>query len=601
LEGGEIGTFDTKYERGEILLPASARSDVIIVPQGSDGDVITIAGLPPDRGGRAHLNAAGDLLHIVIDNSLPGTPMTINEGDPILGDGAIEDLSTLSPIDSYIAPVPELGGPGSGNGLSGSDITLEGLGPGMPGIDGYLGHLETSGDDYSMVPFADAARYARVGDVLELTIRNLTRQHHPFHHHGFSFQPLRIVDAEDPSTVLYEYDYREFQDVIDVPPGIPPGKPHGRAVVVRMRLDDRPRLTDTRQEASAPEPNQFFASGGAAGRWVFHCHIFSHAALGMISELVVLDADRDGDGLDTSADCDDENPDIPIAVELCDDELDNNCDGVVDEPACNHAPEVDAGMDVSVECAQPGGAVVNLSANASDPETDALSFQWEAEGIAFDDSNVATTSAMFPLGTTTVSVSVSDGWQTTTDQVAVTVVDSTPPLLSVVVTPDVLTPPNGSLVDIQAVLEMYDACDPAAPRILESIVNDQFTSTGADPDIAGAELGTDDREFQLRASRDPSDADGRTYTVTYSVTDASGNPTTAAAQVLVPRGAGGGGTAGSEPPAADPPPGIDPPPSPPPGSDPPGSDPPGADPPSGSPPGTDPPGRGSGRPPPDSE
>ena len=30
--------------------------------------------------------------------------------------------------------------------------------------------------------------------------------------------------------------------------------------------------------------------GGALGRWVFHCHIFFHAELGMISELVVLPA-----------------------------------------------------------------------------------------------------------------------------------------------------------------------------------------------------------------------------------------------------------------------------------------------------------------------
>ncbi len=31
--------------------------------------------------------------------------------------------------------------------------------------------------------------------------------------------------------------------------------------------------------------------GGAAGRWVFHCHMFIHAHLGLISELVVTDPD----------------------------------------------------------------------------------------------------------------------------------------------------------------------------------------------------------------------------------------------------------------------------------------------------------------------
>jgi hypothetical protein len=51
--------------------------------------------------------------------------------------------------------------------------------------------------------------------------------------------------------------------------------PAGHSLVFRTRLDDRP-LED------------FVSSGGAEGRWVFHCHIFFHAAHGMISELVVL-------------------------------------------------------------------------------------------------------------------------------------------------------------------------------------------------------------------------------------------------------------------------------------------------------------------------
>ncbi len=45
-----------------------------------------------------------------------------------------------------------------------------------------------------------------------------------------------------------------------------------------MRLEDRPQPDGT-------------TGGGANGRWVFHCHIFFHAVLGMISELVVTDGD----------------------------------------------------------------------------------------------------------------------------------------------------------------------------------------------------------------------------------------------------------------------------------------------------------------------
>ncbi len=85
------------------------------------------------------------------------------------------------------------------------------------------------------------------------------RPHHPFHHHGFSFQPVRVVDngADTNDTAdditLYTFDYNEFSDVLDMFPG--------QSSVMRIRLDDRPRITDDRQEAGAPAPDQFFASG----------------------------------------------------------------------------------------------------------------------------------------------------------------------------------------------------------------------------------------------------------------------------------------------------------------------------------------------------
>ncbi len=44
----------------------------------------------------------------------------------------------------------------------------------------------------------------------------------------------------------------------------------------------------------------------------------------------------------------------------------------------------------------------------------------------------------------------------------------------------------------------------------------------------------DDYTFQLRAERDATDKEGRTYTITYKVTDACGNSTTASATVYVP-------------------------------------------------------------------
>ncbi len=321
LEGGVSGNWDTLYNKGEIVIGPSARADVVIVPAGLDGGLISIAGDGYQRGGPSDNNPAGDLLHIVIDNTLSGGPLAIAEGSEILGAGGVENLKDVPITDSFIAPVPILPNPGAGAGSAGETISLQGIAVGQLAIDLVTGRFEDSGPDYTQVPFQDSTRYAATGDTLEVTVTQKTAQHHPFHLHGFSFQPVRILDSSD--NVLYEFDYNEFVDVIDIF--------DGQSAVIRVRLDDRPRITDNRQEAEAPVPGQRFASGGARGRWLFHCHLFLHAALGMISELVVVDTDRDGDGFDTAADCDDFDPGINPAARELGDGVDNDCNGRVDD------------------------------------------------------------------------------------------------------------------------------------------------------------------------------------------------------------------------------------------------------------------------------
>ena len=327
LEGGVMDSWDTLYAKGEILLSASDRADVVIVPTGDTGDIVTVSGLGYARGGNSdsRYDPPFDLLYIKIDNSLSDVAYAIEEGNDVLGSGTVESLKDIIISDYYISPVAT-GNPGDGAGSSDPRIVLGFVKDGQLAIDNVVGHFEDSGPDYRQVPYQDASRYAKTGDTLEIILQNDTPQHHPFHHHGFSFQPIRIIDNTDEST-LYTFDYNEFVDVIDLFPN--------QSIVVRMRLKDRPRITDTRQEADAPAPDQFYLSGGAAGRWVMHCHMFHHAALGMITELVVLDTDRDADSFTTAMDCDDFNEAVyPGAVEICGDGIDNNCDGIVDSD-CN--------------------------------------------------------------------------------------------------------------------------------------------------------------------------------------------------------------------------------------------------------------------------
>jgi len=323
LEGGVLDSWDTLFTKGEILLSASQRADAVIVPTGNPGDIITVSGLGYARGGNSDSrnDSAFDLLYIKIDNGLADVPYFIEEGNDVLGAGGVENLKEVIITDYYISPVAT-GNPGDGAGSTDSRIVLDLVREGQHAIDNIVGHFEDSGPDFSQVPYQDASRYAKTGDTLEIVLQNDTPEHHPFHHHGFSFQPIRVIRNTDDST-LYTFDYDEFVDVIDLFPN--------QSIVVRMRLNDRPRITDTRQETGAPAPGRFFTSGGAAGRWVMHCHLFHHAALGMITELVVSDTDRDADGFSTALDCDDFNYTVnPRAREICNDGTDNNCNGIID-------------------------------------------------------------------------------------------------------------------------------------------------------------------------------------------------------------------------------------------------------------------------------
>ncbi|MDI7267956.1 MAG: hypothetical protein QME96_08170 [Myxococcota bacterium] len=206
-------------------------------------------------------------------------------------------------------------------------------------------------------------------------------------------------------------------------------------------------------------------------------------------------------------------------------------------------PIADAGETLTAECAGPEGTPVTLQGAALDAlPYAALRFVWtgpffEGGGTAEGDS----VSVTFPPGAHVVQLVVYDEHQESLPAyLEASVVDSTPPDLDVVLSPNELWPPNHNLRRITAQIQAGDVCSPDDVRVqLVSIRSNEPDDAlgGGDgstsPDVVGAEFGTDDREFFLRAERLGAGS-GRVYTVTYEAEDATGNRTRTEATVSVP-------------------------------------------------------------------
>jgi len=174
---------------------------------------------------------------------------------------------------------------------------------------------------------------------------------------------------------------------------------------------------------------------------------------------------------------------------------------------------------------------------AADASVDGGSFDPDGDPLTFEQSPAGP----YPIGTTPVTLTVSDG-QGGSDScnATVTVLDVTPPEISIELDPAQLWPPNHRLVDVTATVIATDLCSTAAVS-LTSITSDEPDDAPGDGDgatVNDIQLGADDFHFRLRAER-AGTGDGRVYTVTYSATDDSGNTASAMATAFVPHDRGG--------------------------------------------------------------
>jgi hypothetical protein len=209
--------------------------------------------------------------------------------------------------------------------------------------------------------------------------------------------------------------------------------------------------------------------------------------------------------------------------------------------AANRPPTANAGAAVTAECTGPGGASVTLDGSAStDPDGDSLSYEWRNAASAVV-GTAAVVTITVPLGSTSFALEVSDGFGgVDSDTVAVDVVDTTAPTVTLTLSPNRLWPPDHRLVQVLATLTANDVCAGALPAVLDSIISSEPDNGLGDGDkagdISGAALGTSDTTFALRAERSGS-GPGRVYMVTFRATDPAGNSGTGSAVVRVPSSA----------------------------------------------------------------
>jgi len=203
-------------------------------------------------------------------------------------------------------------------------------------------------------------------------------------------------------------------------------------------------------------------------------------------------------------------------------------------------PVANAGSDQTVECTGNSQAAVQLDGSAStDPNNDITLYEWFEHFGAADQvllGTGATLTVNLAVGEHTITLRVTDAsGKTSTDEVIVEVVDTTPPAVEIHPSPASIWPPNHKLVNVHVNASISD-CGPVTVSLVSVTSSEPDNGTGdgdTSGDVQGAELGTADYDFQVRAER-AGGGPGRVYTALYKVVDAGGLESTATALITVP-------------------------------------------------------------------
>ncbi|HZD20989.1 MAG TPA: alpha/beta hydrolase domain-containing protein, partial [Burkholderiales bacterium] len=184
-----------------------------------------------------------------------------------------------------------------------------------------------------------------------------------------------------------------------------------------------------------------------------------------------------------------------------------------------------------------GNVTVALSASDNAGGSGVRSITYTVGGGAATTVNGASASfALSAEGATSVSYFATDNVGNVEAAKTLTVrIDKTAPVATLSLSPDRIWPPNHKFVSVTPSLNTTDNL--SAVFVSAPVVTSNEPQAGCDRDDAPGDWSVSGASIELRAER-CSSGGGRTYTVTYTITDAAGNNSQASATVFVPHNAG---------------------------------------------------------------
>ena len=211
----------------------------------------------------------------------------------------------------------------------------------------------------------------------------------------------------------------------------------------------------------------------------------------------------------------------------------------------SNQPPVAAAQDVTLSADAGCQATASVDDGSFDPDGDAITVTQEPPGP-------------YALGDTSVTLTVTDSnGASDTASATVTVVDDTAPTLTATASPSSLWPPNHKYQTINLSVAAGDNCD-AAVSVTAQVVSSEpddakkgdgkttgdirvttaegtvLLSSNANPSVAFDPVND---TLEVRGERS-GNGTGRTYTISFTATDASGNATGGETTVMVPHDQG---------------------------------------------------------------